>query len=213
MLTTTELANRLGLSKGRISQLVGAGRLDGCFTGAGRDRRFDLNLVQEKLRSGLDFGQMLGNGSKTRSVLNKIASESDSGSSEVIQVAPAAQQPRDGSELPVSDAGRYEMARAQKAEEEARAMRRRNQEAEGKFVLASEVDRQVRRVVAQEIAEVESFIRSSARDVADRLGVDFKAVRQILLDGWRSHRSGRAEALESQASVSEMTEAETGADI
>ena len=43
----TTLAQRLGVSKARISQYVAQGTLAGCFTGEGRARRFDLDLVQK----------------------------------------------------------------------------------------------------------------------------------------------------------------------
>lgn len=208
MLTATELAKRLGLSKGRISQLVGDGRLDGCYSGDGRARRFDLDQVQQALSGGLDFGQMMGNGAKTREALRRISDEDD-----VPDQIRAPRPPRDGAELPASDAGRYELARALKAEEEARALRRRNLEAEGQYVLASEVSRQVQRLLSQEIAEVESFIRSGARDVADRLGVDFKMVRKILLDGWRSHRAGRHDDLATRADAAAMSDSERAEDI
>lgn len=210
MLTTTELAQQLGLSKGRISQLVGAGRLDGCFSGDGRARRFDPAAVQAALRQGLDVAQMMGNGAKTKVALARLMDQPHDGGDDRQTRAP---MPRDGAELPATDTGRYELARAQKAEEEARALRRRNQEAEGAFVLSSEVSRQVQRVVVQEIAEMEAFVRSSAREVADRMGVDFKAVRKVMMDCWRVHRAGRSDVLAVEAAAAAMTETERAEDI
>lgn len=207
MLSTTELAQKLSLSKGRISQLVAAGKLDGCFSGAGRERRFDLDRVKAALQQNLDFGQMMGNGAATRRVLDDLDDEGDQ-----VPKKPAS-TPRDGAELPASDSGRYELARALKAEEEARALRRRNQEAEGTFVLASEVRREVARTVAQEVAEFEAVLRAGARDIADRLGVDFKTTRKILTDAWRSHRAQRKDVLSAQADAAELTGAEQAGNI
>lgn len=207
MLNTTELAQKLNLSKGRISQLVGSGKLDGCFSGAGRDRRFDLDRVKAALQQRLDFGQMMGNGAATRRALEDLPDEDEPA------VKKQASTPRDGAELPATDAGRYEMARAQKAEEEARALRRRNQEAEGTFVLASEVRREVARTVAQEVAEFEAVLRAGARDIADRLGVDFKMARKILTDAWRSHRAQRRDVLTYQAAAADLTATEQAENI
>lgn len=207
MLNTTELAQKLSLSKGRISQLVAAGKLDGCFSGAGRDRRFDLDRVKAALQQRLDFGQMMGNGAATRRALEELPEDDE------LVAKKAASTPRDGAELPATDAGRYEMARAQKAEEEARALRRRNQEAEGTFVLASEVRREVARTVAQEVAEFEAVLRAGARDIADRLGVDFKMARKILTDAWRAHRAQRKNVLTDQAAEADLTAAERAENI
>jgi hypothetical protein len=205
--TGAELAKSLNLSPGRISQLVTAGKLKGTFTGEGRSRRFDLALVTQALRGNLDPGQMMGNGAQTKRLL-------DGFSQEVHGEAPQAKPPlRESGELSNGDDGRYALARAQKAEEEARRLRRQNAQEEGQFVLASEVERQVSRVLGQELREVETYLRDSARVVADRLGVDFKAVRQILLDEWRKHRTGRAGGLDEQAQGSGLTQGEKEADI
>lgn len=91
--------------------------------------------------------------------------------------------------------------------------KRRNAEAEGMFVLADEVARQVRRQIGQELAEVTTFIREVARLVADRHQLEFKAVRLIMMDQWRAHRGARAETAEEAASVADMAPAEIAADI
>ena len=204
--TGAELARSLNLSAGRISQLVAAGRLDGTFRGEGRQRRFDLGLVQQKLKTGLHPGQMLGNGAQTKAALDKLALEDFSS-------PPVPPGRKTDTELTKADDDVYTLARAQKAVEEARKLRRQNEQEEGHYVLASEVERQVTRVVGQELREVETVLRDSARVVADRLGVDFKEVRRILLDGWRKHRSERSGVLVGQSDQAEMTEAEKEEDI
>lgn len=80
-------------------------------------------------------------------------------------------------------------------------------------MLASESERQVSRMLAREIAGFETVIRDGARAVADRLGVEFKAARQILMETWRAHRTGRAEALADAAGEAGLTAAEKDADI
>lgn len=209
-LSATELAATLQVSKGRVSQYVAAGKLDGCFTGDGRARRFDLQAVCDALGRKLDFGQMMGNGAGTRRAMAAIRDDDDDSAA---PPPPAkAERPRDGSELPQGDAGRYEMARAQKAEEEARRMRRQNLQDEGQYVLASEVERQVAKLIGQEVAEFEAVLRAGARAIADRMGVDFKIARQVLIETWRGHRSARAAQLGEAARTGEMSPAEIAAD-
>lgn len=204
-MNATQLANALGLSKGRISQLVRDGKLDGCYTGEGRARRFELRKAAEAMGKRLDPGQRLGNGAATEEARQAILAG---------EAGPAEPEPpRDGGELAKGDDDRYKLARTLKAEEEARRMRRQNAEDEGRFVLAEAAGREARRLMAAEIAGFETVIRDGARSVADRLGVDFKEVRAILRDIWRTHRAGRAEELAAEAPTAAPTEDETREDI
>ncbi len=206
--TAAELAKSLNLSQGRISQLVSQGRLNGAFTGAGRARRFDPSLAAQALKGSLHPGQMLGNGAQTKVALDQMMS----GAEPELQ-ASAVRRPRADTELPANDDDRYALARTQKAEEEARRLRRMNAQEEGLFVLASEVERQVSRVIGQELREFESVMRDAARLIADQLGVDFKTVRQILLATLRTHRSQRAGEITTGADDVPMTDTEKEADI
>lgn len=72
MITASELAKTLGISRQRVHQYVQAGKLDGCFSGAGSLRRFDLAKSAEALGKRLDPGQLMGNGAATKAVLNQI---------------------------------------------------------------------------------------------------------------------------------------------
>lgn len=203
-----ELAGILNLSKGRVSQLAKEGRLDGCYTGDGRSRRYDPALVAQKLKGSLDQAQLLGNGASTRRAIGAIlTAEAPS-----VQIPKTAGRRTDGA-LPPDDDDSYEMQRKAKLAEEVRRLRRQNELDEGTLVLTSEVDRQVARVLRQELAEIEEMLRTGARAVADKLGVDFRAVRQILLDTWRAKRGDRSAALADLADAGAMTDAELDADI
>lgn len=202
-LNATELAARLDVSKARISQYVSEGKLDGCFTGEGRSRRFDLAKVSAALGRRLDRGQMLGNGADTRKALREI---------ELGMPAPARAQKPDTA-LPVSDPDRYELARILNAEEDARRKRRDNERDEGRWVLAEEVSRHTARAMGQEIAQFETALRDGARAVADQLGVDFREVRKILMDQWRQHRADRTGQLQQDAKAAPMVEAEIEAQV
>lgn len=209
----SDLAAHLGLSKGRISQLVADNTLAGCYEGDGRNRVFDPVKCAAAMRRGLDAGQMLGNGSRTKARLREIA-RGDEGDASARDVSrPLTEPPRESGELRPGDLDRYELARAAKAEEDLRTARLRNGREEGLYVLASEVSREVSRAIGQEVSEVENYIRDTARAVADQFGLEFKAVRQTMLDHWRKHRGARADALAKDASAATMTDAEREADI
>lgn len=207
-LTTTELAAQLELSKGRISQLVSSGKLDGCFQGSGRARRFDLSACAEALGRRLDPGQMMGNGAGTRKRLRDLADDQPA-------TLPSSEATPDRESRPLDgrDPDRYEMARTQKAEEEARKLRRQNAEAEGQYVLASSARQEAARMMALEIAQIETMLREAARAIADQFGVDYLEVRAKLMDQWRGHRGTRSEALTEAAQAAPMSEKETETDF
>ena len=203
------LADALGYSKGRISQLVRDGRLDGCYRGEGRARRFDLGKVKDVLGMKLDPGQMLGNGAKTRERLQGLPDDAEEAQDE----APA---PRGAGAtvLTAKDPTRYELARTQELEEKARAARRRNEAEEGNWVLASEVANETARQMAMEIAAIESSVlRAGARRLADELGVDFLKARSILTQVWREYRGQRSEQKAAEAEAAQLSGAEDEVDF
>lgn len=205
-LSATELAQRLNVSKGRVSQYVAEGKLDGCFEGDGRSRRFDLVKVADRLGKVLDKGQMLGNGIDTRRALRSI--EADDGAPN-----PTPSQKRRDGRLDDADPDELELLTISIKNEQLRTLRRNNAVADKSYVLAEAAQREMVRLVAQEVAEVDTVLRDAARNIADKLGVDFRTARKILTDTWREHRAGRVEKLTNAAAQLEMTEAEKAADI
>ena len=212
MLRATDLARELNLSKGRISQLVAKGALTGCYDGEGVGRRFDLEKCVQALGRRLDAAQMLGNGAGTRRVLNRLGQEQAEGQAAEAS-SPATASKRKPDVLPAADLDRYELARAAKAEEDLRAMRLKNGRDEGLFVLASEVERQMGRVMAQELGEIDAFLKEAARKVADQMQVDFKLAKKILMDAWRGHRAERSGQLAQAVETAALSEPEKAEQI
>lgn len=206
-LSATELASQLNLTKGRISQYVSEGKLEGCYEGEGRARRFDLGKVASALGRRLDLGQMMGNGLDTRRAIRAIRAGANEGTTE-----PVPARKSDGP-LPLGDRDEMELVKVAKANEELRKLRRDNEVAEGSYVLASEVERQTAKALGREISGFESVLRDGARAIADKMGVDFKLVRRILLDQFRAYRANRVGVLTADAEEARATEAEISADI
>lgn len=201
LVTATQLASEFGVSKGAVSQWVSGGKLEGCFDGRGRNRRFDIQKCAKALGKNIDPGQRMGNAAKTGCAAKSLSKE------------PRQPKLNESAPLPKENMTRYEFARTLKAEEEGRTLRRRNAEAEGLYVLASEASRQVSKQIGQEIAEFETVLRDGARKVADIHGIDFKEVRQVLIDQWREHRAVRAKKIKASTEDMELAETERAENI
>lgn len=218
-LSSSELADTLKVSRGRVSQYVKEGKLEGCYQGHGRDRRFDLSKVAAALGRSLDAGQMLGNGAETRRQLGRITplpglGPDQDGDDDAAPPAPRVAPPqKPDTELSPNDPSRYELARTLKAEQEARSLLRKNAEAEGTMVLASEAAQQATRLIAREVQAVEAVLQAGARAIADRLGVDYREARTILVGVWREHRAKRSADLQGEAAVADLSPVEMAEDI
>lgn len=199
-LTTTQIAAHLTVTKGRISQLVKDGTLDGCYTGQGRGRRFDPAKVAERLQRKLDPGQMMGNGSGTKKRIKSILGEQDQSGDQATS-------------SPEAGHSRYELARIKNAEEDLKRKQRETAAAEGTMVLVSEVQQQIAKIVGQEVAEFDSVLRDAAAVLAETHGLDVREVKQVLIDEWRSHRAKRRDTLHALATEAGFSEAEREADI
>lgn len=198
--SSSELAIRLDVSKGRVSQWVTEGKLRGCFTGDGRARRFDLDAVLVALGRNLDTAQSLGNGRATLAAIGAIAD-------------PELPDDLDDDGLTNVNKARYDTARTMLIEERARAARYDNAQREGSLVLVSEVEAQVLAQIGLEMAQIESFLRAAAKDVASATGADARKVRAALTAAWRRHRGERAVASDTRVSGAKPSPAERVADF
>lgn len=201
-LSATELAQRLEVSKGRVSQWVKEGKLNGCYTGDGRARRFDLTACLVALGRNLDTAQGLGNGRKT---LNLIGAIEDPDPDPVGD--------EDADEISDSVKARYDLARTMRIEEQARSARYDNHLREGTLVLASEVERAVMAQIGQEVAGFENVLRKAARVIAETYDLKAADVRRQLIGVWREHRRDRSGKADARAASADRSETEKGADF
>ena len=194
------LAGMLGCTPARVSQLVAEGRLEGSYSGAGRDRRFDPVKAAELLNVQLDRGQALGNGAAAARARR-----------EVLAVTAPDPRPAAGpGPLPADDG--YQRARTESAQADARLKQLRLAQEEGRWVLAAEVDRASRRALAAELAQFEVVIRDGSRAAADRTGAPVREIKAAMLEAWRAHRARRRDDLMTRAESAEPAEAERQAD-
>lgn len=193
-LTLTQVAEALGYSKGRISQLVGERRLEGAYTGEGRERRFDLRKTAELLNLRLDAGQQTGNGVRHLETRAKL-----SDGPAPIDVALSDSD---------SDARRLARARADAAEVEARRKRREEQLAVGRYVLADEAARAAQVAVAETLAVAERIMIAEAKRLAVEFGANPREVAAEVRRRWRQARAVQSQAMAARAEAAQPTEAE-----
>ena len=55
--------------------------------------------------------------------------------------------------------------------------------------------------------------REGARAVADKMGVDFREVRKVMVDVWRQHRGARATVLDAAAIDCDLSDQERAQDF
>ena len=202
----TTLAAALKITKSRVSQLVREGKLEGSYSGIGRDRRFDPVIAAKLLDVKLDPGQVMGNGAASADARRDLLADDP----------PADRRPTASARPPIgeeSENARYQRARTEKAEIDALLLKRRLAEEEGRWVLASEVERAARSALAAELAQIEAMLRDSARRIADELGVEYRAVKSVLFDDLRRHRARRRDDLAGRADAAAPSEAELAEDV
>ena len=204
--TATELAERMGVDRSRISHLLREGKLEGTYSGEGRERRFDVARVASALNMRLSLGQQTGNGARAAAARAAIADSDRAGG------PPDPDQQRRLADHHARAAAIIAKAKADRAELEVADLRRRQAAQEGRWVLASEVQREVRAAIGSEIAEFEAALRMAARRIADQTGSDFREVKRILAECWREHRARRAEMLQDEAEAAQPSPVEIAAE-
>ncbi len=201
-ITTTQLAAKMNLSKGRISQLVKQGVFDGCFTGEGRARRFNLAQCLVAYGDKTDVRQGSGNAEKTHAAVEQIQSGLDFEGSGGAGLQ--------GGQKPQKDnvSQRLNLARARKEEMQAARLEREERVELGAWVRADEAASAARRQMAKEIAIFEGVVKDMARFVADKNALNFKVVRADMMKILRDARTRRAGELEDTAVVEEVQKKE-----
>lgn len=213
-LTRSELAAALGVDPTRISQLVTDGRLQGCYRGEGRARRFNLEKTAAVLNVRLDTSQQTGNGVHQLARRNMIgaASGQQFGLPRPTHSAGPYGALADMDEKleiePGGDAKAIVAAKRLAIELDVRRKLREEQLQTGRYVLAEEAERATRAAVAETIAAAERFLVAEARRTAQTVGADPRAAAAETRQRWREDRARQAEAFALMADAATPTEAE-----
>lgn len=196
--TAKELAGALSVSKSRVSQMVAEGKLAGCFTGEGRQRRFDPVKAARALNMTTDFGQSLGNGSAGRAAR-----------AEILGGTPPDAKP--DTVLPRHDPDTAALLQEQIKAEDLKTKRRRNAQEDGTAILASAAAAQITAAIAQINADIAQMLNQAARTIADEFDVDFSAAKATLKRVHREHREKQAALAAKRAGAATFTSDEKAA--
>lgn len=187
--SAAELARRLGYSRQRISQLVQEGALEGAYTGEGRARRFDVAAVVAALSLRLDVTQVSGNGAlhALRRALLAAGGAPEGLGAGAIDIGETA----DAQAALIA-------AKAERARLEVAELRRREAAQQGRWVLASEVAREVRRALAAEVLRFREVFDMALPGLTEEHGVPTERARAVLDQCWREHVARRRELFDTQ---------------
>ncbi|MBC7280024.1 hypothetical protein [Hoeflea sp.] len=206
--TKSEFAARIGVSAGRISQMIKAGQIaPGSLAGEGRTARIIVNSACADLRRTLDPAQSHGlNGMATRSALTgpTPAQSKAEPAPPVARQLPPASAPPPGSDT-ADLIGREKL---RQAEFTTRRMEREEALEEGRFVLADDA----RAAISSAASKMLSTFESGLSDMADAIAADHslppRDVLHTLTKAFRQIREDAARAFAGQRDAIIAAEAE-----
>lgn len=218
--TKTEFAAHLGVSAGRVSQMIKAGQIGpNSLKGEGRSARVIVEKASADLRRTLDPVQSHGlNGMATRSALAGAPSKSVQPPRAEPPASPQLAAPM----MPLDNtADLIGRERLRQAEIATRRMERDEALAEGRFVLADDHSAAVASAASKVLATIESGLADMAdaiasvhslppRDVLHTLTQSFRGIRETAANAFAGQReailAAEAEALARVADEDDETE-------
>lgn len=183
VVTKAEFAALTNLSRARVTQLVGEGKLDGCLVGEGRKAMIDVAKAMDALKIRRDAGQMLGNGAKTRTDLPS-----------------AGREPPARSEADVLDL-RLKQERLAQAEATNRKLREEERARRGIYCLADDARLAGARTAAKILQMVEGGMADTAAKLAAQHKLPPRDVVHFMRAEFRRLRAAIAENLGEAASA------------
>jgi hypothetical protein len=192
-LSKVDFAAHIGVTKGRISQMIASRMIDGeAIRGEGRSARIVVEKAVEQIRTRRHVGQALGNGLGTR--LDDVAAPAAE-----TPPAPEPKPPALTLTKPDDTASLIQLERLEQERRKNRQAERDEAIANGKLVAGEELQRQV----AKASQTVVNTFSGMAPDIANAIAAKFELpqrdvlhlVRQVM----REKRLGAATALKTEA--------------
>ncbi len=181
--TKSEFAELVGLSAGRISQLIGAGKIKrSSLDGEGRFARVFVEQAKADLLGSLDPSQSLGlNGLQTRAGLAAAAPEA-----ETPAPSPATATPQDPSALVVQEIAQEKLRQARMV---TARMERDDALSVGKFMLTDEARAKIGSAASSVLVAVEAGLPEMADAIAAEYGLTSRDVLHTLMKAFRNVRA------------------------
>lgn len=180
-----EFAREIGVSAGRVSQMISAGMIGrDALVGEGRSARILVDLAKRQIAERRDPGQSLGNGLATR-----VEAEVPVGG----DVSRSVPLPNDSFD-------------AQFKREKLEAIRRQNRKAaeeeaerQGRFVETDAARQEMTRLAAAMLSSFEGSLQTMATAVASKFGVPQRDVVHLLRAEFRAFRESEAKRFRAEA--------------
>ncbi|MCA6305673.1 MAG: hypothetical protein IM628_12780 [Phenylobacterium sp.] len=190
-ITKGEFAALIRRDPGRVSQMIGEGKIHGpALVGAGRTAKVAWRVALQQLGTALDLGQQLAQ-------QNPIGL----GLSAAEEAAPAAPLARGA--VPINDDQKALLAAKREAAElDVARARRREMAEEGKWVDADAASQETARVAGEIVQAFDAFARQALPlALAEELGVDRLQARILIERLWRAKRTELAARLSTRAAA------------
>ena len=190
-LSKGEFAAEIGVSPGRVSQMIAEGKIGpDALAGSGRTARVRVDVAKHQISARRDIGQALGNGLGTR------VESAAAGSTEGAGARMANDAPSIGGDSFDAQFKREKLAEIQRrnrkaAEEEA--------ERRGRFIEAADARTQMTRVAAAMLSSFEGSLQTMATAIASKYGMPQRDVLHLLRSEFRGFRESEAKRFRTEA--------------
>jgi len=186
--TKSGFAKRIGVSPGRVSQMIAEGKIGDCLVGAGRDQKIDVNLAIEKLKLRTDPGQRVGNGAATN-LTEPIFSD--------------AIAPQRGSEADEIDL-KLKRERLSAAEAQNRKAREEELARRGIYVRAEHATAEGGKLASVIMQMFEGGLTEIAAEIADTFKLPARDVKHLMRNRFRQVRTSISAKLAMDAAAQPM---------
>ncbi|MEF2553243.1 hypothetical protein VQ042_18080 [Aurantimonas sp. A2-1-M11] len=194
-LSKGEFAAEIGVSAGRVSQMIAEGKIgQDAMAGSGRTARIRVDVAKHQIAARRDPGQALGNGLGTRvETAAPIAAES-------LDEAAGIRMPSDSPAIG-GDSFDAQFKREKLAEIQRRNRKAAEEEAErrGRFIEAADARTQMTRVAAAMLSSFEGSLQIMATAITSKYGMPQRDVLHLLRSEFRGFRESEAKRFRTEA--------------
>ena len=194
-LSKGEFAAEIGVSPGRVSQMIAEGKIGPeALAGSGRTARIRVEIAKHQIAVRRDPGQALGNGLGTR--VDSPVLTAPENLDDAAGMRMAADVPTMGGDSFDAQFKREKLAEIQRrnrkaAEEEA--------ERRGRFIEAVDARTQMTRVASAMLSSFEGSLQTMATAIASKYGMPQRDVLHLLRSEFRGFRESEAKRFRTEA--------------
>lgn len=205
ILAKGKFASMVGLSAGRISQMIASGQISpAALVGEGRSAKINVERAMVDLATSLDVSQRLGNGAGTKLAKPK-------------SIAAPLPDLLDGDEdkqpRPASTAELYAQEKLETAKANNRRLKEQELERRGMYTLTSSVEVAVAQNIAAMLRTFEGGMVEMANDLAEKFSLPNRDVLHSMRASFNTFRKGASSNAAIKATAApETIEDNTGLD-